>query len=241
MIGVCDSGLGGLTLLKGLHERYPHTDILYYGDTKNMPYGSKTKSELIDIFDHIKSYFVKRNCSDIIVACNTLCSAIKLEDEKIKIHDIIEKTVERISRSNVKKVIVFATPFTIKSARYQSLLESKGIKTLAVPLPSLAKDIEDGLDRALIRDKIFKVFEKLDNKGVEAIVLGCTHYPIYKDIFNEYYNVPIFDSLNLDFGIKSASEDGIIEIHMEKSLKLDEMMKKMGVEFIYEENRASKR
>ncbi len=237
MIGICDSGVGGLTLLKDLHKRYPHTDIIYYGDEANMPYGDRSKEELKAIFAGIKAYFKARGCQDIVVACNTLCSAIDFNDDEIVIHDIIGKTIARLNVPKDKKVLVFATPFTIKSGRYQKGLEKRGYQSIGVALKSLAKDIEEGLPKQVVKAKLYQVFEMTDAKDIGAIILGCTHYPIYKDLFYEYYNVPVFDSLGLDFGIEDSDEKGEISLHMERSDKLERFLKRyIGVDYRYEDH-----
>ena len=225
MIGICDSGVGGLTILKDIHKRYPRLDITYYGDEANMPYGDKTKEELEKIFSDIKAYFKDKGCTDIIVACNTMCSAIKFNDDTIKIHDIITKTLDKVDTPKDKKVLVFATPFTIKKGRYQKGLAERGYQSEGIALKDLAKDIEDGIDKAMIKDKLYQEFRKHQDENIGAIILGCTHYPIYKDLFYEYYKVPVFDSLGLAFGLEDSDEKGAISLHMERSDQLAHFLK----------------
>ncbi len=237
MIGICDSGIGGLLLVEGIHKRYPNTDILYYGDKSHMPYGSKTSTEIKGYFDDILAFYKKRGVSDLIVACNTLCACLEeSKDYDIKIHEIIGKTVEQIDIAKEKHIAVFATPLTIKSGRYQDELRQRGFdKVIAIALEDLAYDVESFAPKALVEKKLREICESLKDLDVDAVILACTHYPVYRDFFSDFFKVKVYDSCNLDFDLCAKKESGKLLVHLEKSAELDSFLEKYGrVEYQYD-------
>ena len=226
MIGVMDSGLGGLLLLESIHKSHQDTDVLFYGDIEHMPYGDKSDEELKAIFEEIVLFFRKRHCTDLIVACNTMCSAIDFtKDYGLRVHDIITKTVSQVDVPNDKKILVLSTTYTKMRGRYRDELEKKGYDVLSVSLPKLALMIEKGEERNVVIKMLLKELEDIDKDQIGAIVLGCTHYPVYKDFFKEYYDVPVFDSRDLTFSIEDKKEEGAIILHTPKTKITENLMK----------------
>lgn len=237
MIGVCDSGVGGLLLLEGIHKRYPHTDILYYGDQKHMPYGSKTRAEIKGYFDDILAFYQKRGVTDLIVACNTLC--VCLEEPLApgcKIHEVIAKTVARVDSPKEKRVVVLGTPVTIQSRKYEDLLKRRGYdQVTAIALEDLAYDIESFAPRVLVEEKLRKALAGYDTTDVGAVILACTHYPVYCDFFSEYFQAKVYDSRDLDFDLCPQKEAGRVLLHLEKSAGLDNFIERYGrIEYQYD-------
>lgn len=242
MIGVCDSGLGGILLLAQIHKDYPLTDILFHGDSEHMPYGNKTVDQLRAIFADIVRTFKDHGCTDIVIACNTLCSIVDFsKDYGIKIHDIIAPTVEQIDVLKSKKIVVFQTTMTKKCRRYEKELIKRGYEHIElIDLPFLAQDIERFTAKDILKTKLHPVFAKIDTTDLGAVVLGCTHYPVVKDIFQEYFKVPIYDSNHLSYNLDPKSESGKISLMMPRSSDLDRFMRELGkVEYCYEEDRLS--
>lgn len=226
MIGVMDSGLGGLLLLEGIHKSHPDTDVLFYGDIEHMPYGDKSDEELKAIFGEIVLFFRKRHCTDLIVACNTMCSAIDFtKDYGLRVHDIITKTVAQVDVPNDKKILVLSTTYTKMRGRYRDELEKRGYDVLSVSLPKLALMIEKGEERNVVIKMLFEELDGIEKDQIGAIILGCTHYPVYKDFFKEYYDVPIFDSRDLTFSIEDKKEEGAIILHTPKTKITENLMK----------------
>ena len=226
MIGVMDSGLGGLLLLESIHKSHPDTDVLFYGDIEHMPYGDKSDEELKAIFEKIVLFFRKRHCTDLIVACNTMCSAIDFtKDYGLIVHDIITKTVSQVDVPNDKKILVLSTTYTKMRGRYRDELKKRGYDVLSVSLPKLALMIEKGEERNVVIKMLLKELEDIDKDQIGAIVLGCTHYPVYKDFFKEYYDVPVFDSRDLTFSIEDKKEEGAIILHAPKTKITENLMK----------------
>ena len=203
MIGVYDSGLGGMLLLPELIKKFPDEKFLYLGDRERAPYGSKSKIELEAIIQENFNFFKEQGITDLVIACNTLCSVIDFnQDYGFKVHDIIHKTALQLDPSKDQKVLVFATPLTIKLGRYEKELSERGCKTTIYhPLHNLAKMIEDFESHDEIESYLKEEFAKLP-QDVDAIILGCTHFPIVKDIFAKYYpHAHIYDSNQLSFDL----------------------------------------
>jgi glutamate racemase len=190
-IGVFDSGLGGLVILRNLlRNKLRNYDFLYLGDTKNLPYGNKSQKEIYKLAVKSVEYLFKQNCELVIVACNTVSSEAlrKLQQEYLpkskykdrKILGIIRPTVENVGR--VKRVGLIGTNATVKSSAYSHELadiDSK-IKLVAEATPLLVPMIESQNLSKL--DEVLKHYLKpLVAKDIQALILGCTHYGLIKN------------------------------------------------------------
>lgn len=185
-IGIFDSGVGGLTVLKELLKHKPNNEYLYIGDTLNMPYGSKSREELFICASRIIEYLIKNEVELIIIACGTISSTIydelKEKYSEVKILDVISPTINYLNNSNYKNVGVIATKNTIESGVFCRSLNGCNIHGLA--LPKLASIIEHGLPyQAYLEEMKF-----FDGKNIELLVLGCTHFPIIDEYFKNSYN-----------------------------------------------------
>ena len=188
-IGLFDSGLGGLSILKGLLKELPNEDYLFYEDSINNPYGSKTDEELFNITSNIVDYLLKENCKLIVIACNTATtSCMKKLREKYP-NTIFVGTVPAIKvayDNHYKEVINFSTPSTRNSKRVDELISmfiSDDEHIYNISGENLANLIE--LDK---KDEIDSLLHRLldDYKDkADALVLGCTHYSLIKDRINK--------------------------------------------------------
>ena len=182
-IGVFDSGVGGLTVLKKLIEKYPNNEYVYYGDTKNIPYGDKTIDELKVLASNIVEFLISKNVDMIVIACGTVSSNIYdyLKNKySIKMIDIITPTLDYINKSNYQNIIVLATQRTIDSKIFSRNL-NKNVKEIACPM--FVPLIES--NKLYELNKYFNLYLK-DIKNQDLIVLGCTHYPIIEDKITNY-------------------------------------------------------
>ncbi len=175
-VGVFDSGIGGLTVLSKLIEKYPLNDYIYFGDTINIPYGEKDKYTLYMLSRKIIKFLKEEHQVDLIViACGTISSNCYKELKQtfdIPIIDIITPTIDYIKKQKFKDIGVLATPKTINSHIFRDNLD---IKVYEEACPEFVPMIENGnLD--LINTDMHLLNIKSNN-----IVLGCTHYPIIKD------------------------------------------------------------
>jgi glutamate racemase len=185
-IGVFDSGIGGITTLKEIIKILPKEEYIYYADSKNNPYGTKDYNELFNIVDNIVKYFIKRNVKLIVIACNTATTKC-INKLRAKYPDILfvgtEPAIKVACDKNYKNTLVLATPGTISSKRVKKLLrdnkkENQNITLVACD--NLANAIETYNNKLI--DKLLHEYLSIYKKqNIDAIVLGCTHYPIIKD------------------------------------------------------------
>lgn len=183
-IGIFDSGIGGLTILSEVEKLLPNETFIYVSDSAHYPYGKKTERELKELTSNILDFLISKNVKMAIAACNT-ASVHTLEHlrKKYKIPIIgvvpVVKTIAEISKT--KKAAVFATPATVKSSYLQNLINkyADGVEIFKVGGTGLEEIIEKG---DFTNPKINTILKKhlfdLKDKGVDAIALGCTHYPI---------------------------------------------------------------
>lgn len=178
MIGVFDSGIGGVTVLRELIKILPNEDYLYYSDTINNPYGDKTNEEIINISDDIVNKLINMGCKIIVIACNT-ASAISKEYLRNKYNVPIIAIEPAYKSVNDESTLVMATKATINSDKFKILFNTyDNHNTILLSCSGLADLIEEGNKDKIINyleDKIGKY------KGVKNVVLGCTHYPLIKE------------------------------------------------------------
>ena len=179
-IGLFDSGLGGLNVLNNSLEVYPNNHYIYYGDTKNLPYGNKTKEELLIIAKDIISFFEEKKVDLIIIACGTMSSNCLKEIKEmtnIKIIDIISPTISYLKKQNYKKALVFGTNRTIDSKIFSNNLNN----IIEISTPEFVPMIENNkIDEFIIYNYL------KDYQDIDILILGCTHYPLLIPYFNKY-------------------------------------------------------
>ena len=199
IIGVFDSGIGGLSVLEKLEEVLPYEDFYYYGDSLNNPYGEKSDEELFNITTSVVDELRDKGCRLIVIACNTATTrCIKYLRDKYK--DIVfVGTVPAIKVAcdrEFKNTLVMATPATIESERTMELIRDnkrEDQNIYLVSCPGLAKAIEDK-DSRQIEEILKNTFKDYKDKDIDSIVLGCTHYPfIKKEILKELPGVSLID------------------------------------------------
>lgn len=191
-IGVFDSGLGGLTVVKEIQKSFKGANLFYIADTKFAPYGEKTHEEILSHSIDITDYLIKEhNIQALIVACNTATSAAIVylrENYKNLIVIGCEPGIKpAVLSSRSKKVGVLATPATLSGLKYQELaneLSNKNEVTIyEKACPGLVQEIEKGfLDSKKIETMLRLWLEPMKEKGVDTIVLGCTHYPLVSSL-----------------------------------------------------------
>lgn len=189
-IGVLDSGVGGLTTVNELLKTLPNENIIYFGDNKNVPYGNKRQDQIINLTRRMIEFLISKDVKVLAVACNTISTIIDYisKDYDIKILKIIDPVVSNIKNIEKKdKVGLIATNFTINSGYYDKMLS--GVKLLKQGSPELAAIVDSGyINKEEIKDIIkYHINKILTQDEVNSIILGCTHYPIIKDLFEECY------------------------------------------------------
>ena len=190
-VGIFDSGIGGINVLKELIKKYPNNEYLFYGDTLNLPYGSKTIDELKTYACNIIDFLIDKKVDIIIIACGTIssnCYDYIKNKYSIPIYDIVSPTLRYIVSSSYNDIGVIATERTIESKMFEKDNKVK----LAKATKNFVKIIEDGIIEKREKEEILQELSYFKDK-VDALVLGCTHYPFISKIITNYLNVPLID------------------------------------------------
>ncbi|MBE8401144.1 glutamate racemase [Leptospira borgpetersenii] len=197
-IGLMDSGMGGLSVLKGILKYDAELEVVYYGDLKNSPYGEKEASEILELVRDVCKRLQEENVSAILLACNTATSAAAQTLRKefsIPIFGMEPAIKPAILQNPGKKIALLATPVTQREKKLQRLKAELGAEELILPVscPGLAGLVDKGeFDEA---EKYLRpILKKLREENVENLVLGCTHYIFLKHIIlKNFPNVRIYD------------------------------------------------
>ncbi len=210
-IAFFDSGVGGLTVFSKVKALLPNENYLYFGDTKNMPYGEKSEKELLEFADKIFKFFEREGAKAVVMACNTT-SAVTYEKLKnnynFKIYPIIQSVCPYLANLNgVKKLAVIATSATVNSHIYSKEIKKYNPQTevFEIDAPKWVKIVEEHR----INESSNEVKEILDKlPEVDRIVLACTHYPYLLMVLKEFMPADKFIDPSLDFAriIKSDLE-----------------------------------
>jgi glutamate racemase len=191
MLGIFDSGSGGLGVLAEIRKIQPKIDIIYFGDIKNAPYGNRSREELNALTVAAINRLLHEGATNIVSACNSVSGSIVLPMTNglgVKSFEMIEMvgpTVKRM-KDEQGKILLLATQATVDSGIYQNAFNAIGKKIVALPIKDLAEAIEFGASNERI-EKIIK--EALKNQEpFDCLLLGCTHYPLVKNIFEKITN-----------------------------------------------------
>ena len=183
-IGVFDSGLGGISVLRALVREMPNENYLYFGDSANAPYGTKTLEEVRKLTVSNVEYLLQKGSKAVVVACNTATSAaVRYLREKYPQEIIIgiEPAIKPATTvCEQPTIIAMATPMTLKEQKFQALVSRyKDIANIIpLPCPGLVEFVEDGkVGTEEFLQFMTKLFAPFQNQRIDAVVLGCTHYP----------------------------------------------------------------
>jgi glutamate racemase len=191
-IGIFDSGLGGLTVFREIVNELPNEDLVYFGDTARVPYGSKSKDTIVHYTDQILSFLKTQEVKAIVVACNT-ASAYALEELEDRVEVPIVGVVKPGAKVAAKeskngKIGVIGTKGTIRSGLYQKYLKEyrPGAEVFGKPCPLFVPLVEEGLwDDVLTRTAAARYLKELKEAGVDTLIMGCTHYPLIRPLIRE--------------------------------------------------------
>jgi len=221
-IGVFDSGVGGLTVVKELIRQLPNEDIVYFGDTARLPYGIKSRETVIRYSIENTLFLLKENVKLICVACNTASSfalPVIQGHFKVPILGVISPGAkEAVYATQSRRVGVIGTRGTIKSRTYEDQIRhlDPRIRVTAAACPLFVPFVEEGmLSGAVVREVAKQYLAPLKADRVDTVILGCTHYPLLKPVIRKVMgsNVTLIDSAQqVAMEVKKIlTEDGILD------------------------------
>ena len=203
-IAVFDSGVGGLTVLRAIVERIPNTDYLYFGDTARLPYGSKSRETIARYAIGAAQFLEKKGATLLVIGCNT-ASAMALYDVKaavsIPVIGVIEPGADRAAEiSQSREAVVIGTEATVAAHAYQRALARRGFATHEKACPLLVPLVEEGWTDHAVTEQVARIYLaealKAASADTDILVLGCTHYPLLKNVLRRVLpkNIAIVDS-----------------------------------------------
>ena len=192
MIGIFDSGLGGLTALKEMKRLLPNEGIVYFGDTGRVPYGAKSKSTIIKYANQDVEFLLSKGVDIILVACGTVSTNAPLDEiskkAKVPVIGVVEPAAEAAVRATKNKIVgVIGTSATIKSGAFPKRIASldPSVTVVTNSCPLLVPLVENGYtseDSEITRLACMEYLEPIRQSGSDTLILGCTHYPIISKI-----------------------------------------------------------
>jgi len=190
-----DSGVGGLTVANAILDRCPQESILYFGDTAHLPYGDKSRESITSYTLDIVKFLIEQNCKVIIIACNTAWTVAgkTLQEHygwRIPIYSVVEPLVELVRLGSYDSAGLIATRATIETGVYRqrisALRPTVSLRCMATPL--LVPMVEEGYAQMDMGRAVLDGYFKEHTLGeIQALILGCTHYPILKDQIQSYF------------------------------------------------------
>ena len=214
-IGVFDSGMGGLSIVQELQAHLPQESIVYLADTKNVPYGQRTDSEICQLTSQAVAWLYQQGCKAVVVACNTASafSLTHLRDYygvEFPIIGLVPAVKPAVLKTQSKVVGVLATPGTLRGSLLNDVIDQVAkpadVSVITVVSPALVPFVEQGRQNsAECQAELKKVLMPLQQAGADYLVLGCTHYPFLKDsiqaVFGQQFTL-------IDSGIAVARQTG---------------------------------
>ena len=202
-IAIFDSGVGGLTVLKEINRVLPNEDIIYFGDTKRVPYGPREKSEIVEFSLQIVDFLMESNIKIIIIACNTITS-IAIEEIKKKVNipviGVIEPGINMaLNKTRNNKIGLIGTETTINSGVYQKGIGERLINSevKGVSCPKLVEIVEKGVEEVgekRTSEVIKNYLNNFEEFDLDTLVLACTHFPVIRNLINaNLENINIVD------------------------------------------------
>jgi len=202
-IGMFDSGLGGLTVMQQLVKTLPHENIVYYGDTARLPYGGKSRETIIRYSIENAIFLIEKNIKVLVVACNTATSQALDKMQQIfglPVIGVIDPGAEHaVETSSHGRIAVLGTRGTIQSEAYQKAILQRSPNAFILPIacPLFVPLVEEGcIDHPATRMLVREYLMPLKDQNIDTILLGCTHYPLLKNLIREEVgeHISIIDS-----------------------------------------------
>jgi len=225
-IGIFDSGVGGLTVAHAIKQILPGESLVYFGDTAHLPYGDKSAEAIRYYSGRITEFLLNQNAKVVLVACNSASASafdtLKKEfQDRVILIDVIDPVVNYLSTRDFRKIGVIGTKRTISSGTYDQKLKERSPQTTVVSMatPLLVPMIEEGFIFDDISNAIIRSY--LSDKtlsGIEALILGCTHYPIIKNQISKFFN----------FNVEVVDSARIVSLVLKETLEKNKMLNDTG-------------
>ncbi len=229
-IGVFDSGLGGLTCVKEIMKIMPNEDVIYFGDTGRVPYGTRSRETIIKYVKQDIRFLESFDIKAIIIACGTASSAALpwiADGKTIKIMGVVEPAARAaVKATKNKKIGVLGTGATVKYGKYVENIKSicPDAEIIQKACPMFVPLVENGYTESRVAEIIVAEYlQDLKNAGVDTLILGCTHYPLLKKIIGEFMGS---DVTLIDSG--AAAADSAFEFLKEENLLNGDAKSKRG-------------
>jgi glutamate racemase len=226
-IGIFDSGVGGLTVAHAIKQILPGESLIYFGDTAHLPYGDKSAESIKYYSQRITQFLLEHNSKVVLIACNSASASAfeslknEFQDKTILI-DVIDPVVDYLSTRNFKKIGVIGTKRTISSGTYETKIRKKSPATtvVSVATPLLVPMIEEGFIFDDISNAIIRTYlTNVSLTGIQALILGCTHYPIIKNQISKIFN----------FNVEVVDSARIVSIVLKEALEKNNLLNDTGV------------
>lgn len=192
-IGVFDSGLGGLTAVKQIMKELPNENIVYFGDTGRVPYGTRSKETIIKYSKNDVNFLLEKDVKMIVIACGTVSSTaldVLKKEYSVPIIGVVEATsMAAINSTQNKKIGIIGTPGTIKSGSYEKFIKAQNseIETFSAACPLFVPLVENGHFETEVAKLVVKEYlAEIKENGVDTLILGCTHYPLLSKTIGEF-------------------------------------------------------
>lgn len=226
-IGIFDSGVGGLTVAQAIKQILPGESLVYFGDTAHLPYGDKSAEAIRYYSGKITEFLIDNDSKIVLVACNSASASAfdTLKEEfrdKLILIDVIDPVVNYLGTRKFGKVGIIGTKRTISSGTYDQKLKTRapGTEVISMATPLLVPMIEEGFIFDDISNAIIRTY--LSNEmlsGIQALVLGCTHYPIIKNQISRFFN----------FNVEVVDSARIVSLVLKETLEKNDLLNDSGI------------
>ena len=221
-IGIFDSGVGGLTVAHAIKQILPGESLIYFGDTAHLPYGDKSAESIRYYSGKIIEFLLDHNAKAVLIACNSASASafdfLKSEfGSKTILLDVIDPVINYLSTRSFSKIGVIGTKRTISSGTYEQKIGSRspGTSIVSLATPLLVPMIEEGFIFDDISNAIIRTYLSNDAlQGIQALILGCTHYPIIRNQISKFFN----------FNVEVVDSSRIVSVMLREVLEKNDLL-----------------
>jgi len=221
MIGIFDSGIGGLGVASQIRKKAPLADLVYFGDLANMPYGPRKTEELFELTLNAMRFLKSKGATQFVAACNSLSVTViapladLFETPKTRVIEMVVPTVNAVCERTHGKILIAATLATVRSGMYECAFTQQRLSVEAIALPKLAEAVERLASESELEEIIAPAVQKAIDMHAQMLVFGCTQFPFARSVFSRAfekreYEIELFDPSEAvaDEAIKTFNVEG---------------------------------